>query len=89
MCLEIWNPWVRKPVSAPDLFLLVERGPSIVSSEQFTSATIYLIRLQWNKYFLEKKNFNLIFNGQRQMQELDPEANWNCYGIYNGIGCLK
>lgn len=68
MCLEIWNPWVSKPVSAPDLCLLMERGPSIVSSKQFTSATIYLISLQWAKYLLEKKNFNLIFNGQNRMQ---------------------
>lgn len=55
-------------MSAPDLCLLMERGPSIVSSKQFTSATIYLISLQWAKYLLEKKNFNLIFNGQNRMQ---------------------
>lgn len=56
------------PVSAPDLSLLMERGPSIVSSQQFISATIYLISLQWDKYLLEKKNFSLIFNSQSQMQ---------------------
>lgn len=61
MCLEIWNPWVCKPVSAPDLSLLMERRPSIVSSQQFTSATIYLISLQWDKYLLEKKEFQFSF----------------------------
>lgn len=68
MCLEIWNPWVRKPASAPDLSLLMDKGPSIVWSQQFSNATVYLINLHWDEYWPKKKDFRLIFNDQNRVQ---------------------